>query len=149
MKCNRRVVLQLLVVLGFLFAGPGVSADAGVAVFGAWSRALPPVVKIGAAYLQVTNTKPVDIVLVGAEASIAERAELHEHVHVNGMMRMRQLQNVQIAAGSTVRFAPHGLHIMLFGLRRPLNDGADYELTLRFASGERTTLVVTVRREAP
>ena len=146
---KRRDAVRLLMVLALGCAGPGANADAGVEISGAWSRALPPVVRVGAAYFQVTNTTPSQIVLIGAEASIAARAELHEHAHVNGMMQMRQLQNVEVAAGTTVRFAPHGLHVMLFGLTQSLDDGAEYELTLRFASGARATVVVPVRRDAP
>ena len=142
-------VSQLLAVLLLGLAGTSANAATGIKVSGAWSRALPPVVKIGAAYLRINNSTSAAVTLVGAEASIAARAELHEHVHVNGMMKMRQLHQVEIPAGDTVPFAPHGLHIMLFDLSESLDAGTDYELTLVFGSGERVRLIVPVRREAP
>ena len=142
-------VSQLLAVLLLGLAGTSANAATGIEVSGAWSRALPTVVKIGAAYLRINNSTSAAVTLVGAEASIAARAELHEHVHVNGMMKMRQLHQVEIPAGDTVPFAPHGLHIMLFDLSESLDAGTDYELTLVFASGERVRLIVPVRREAP
>ena len=142
-------VTQILPALLLGLAGTSVNAATGIEVSAAWSRALPPVVKVGAAYLRITNSKSAAITLVGAEANISARAELHEHAHVNGMMKMRQLHQVEIPAGDTVTFAPHGLHIMLFGLSKSLDAGTDYELTLVFASGERVTLAVQVFQEAP
>ena len=124
-------------------------ADELVTVEGAWSRALPPVVKVGAAYLKVSNAGAAGVVVIGAAASIAERAELHEHTHVDGMMRMRQVTRVEVPAGATVSFEPHGLHVMLFGLREPLKAGSQYQLTLRFASGREITSTVQVKKQTP
>lgn len=150
MSTIRRASLTSLLVAMSLWCLTGaVHARDGVIVSGAWSRALPPVVKTGAAYLRLTNTGTEADKLVDVQASIAERAELHEHAHVNGMMQMRKLHAVEVPARGTVSFAPHGLHIMLLGLRQPLDDGSEYRLTLRFASGQQVDIDVPVRREAP
>ena len=49
-------------------------------------------------------------------------------------MRMRQVKTLEIAPGETVALKPGGLHLMLIGLKRPLQDGE--EISLNLCSGE-------------
>lgn len=82
--------------------------------------------------------------LVAAGSSAAARVELHQSVMTSGVMRMEPVVGVDLPARGTVRFAPGGLHLMIFGLKP--GSAATIPLTLRFASG--TTLTVTARAEA-
>ena len=47
-------------------------------------------------------------------------------------MKMREVPPIAIAPGETVKLAPGGLHIMLLGLKQPLEKGARIPMTLRF-----------------
>ena len=46
------------------------------------------------------------------------------------MVRMRRQPEVVIPAGETVRFAPGGLHLMIFGVSSTV-DGAEIDLILK------------------
>ncbi len=70
---------------------------------------------------------------MGAKTSVAKAAELHEHVMKGDVMEMRKVQGgVAVAKGATVKFAPGGLHVMLFGLMQKLEAGQSFPMTLTF-----------------
>jgi copper(I)-binding protein len=93
-------------------------------------RLLPPGVPNTAAYFSIENRSSQTQVLIAASSDIVEKAEIHQHVMVNDVMRMQQQSQVEIAPGETIHFAPGGLHIMLFALKRPLNEGQQVSLSL-------------------
>jgi len=135
-------------VLLMWFGLTGVAA-AELSVQQAWSRALPPVSNVGAVYLTVVNSGEIERHLVAVHQQLAARAELHAHVLKNGMMNMRKQASAVIKSGGKTAFVPGGLHVMLFGLSRPLSEGLAYPITLEFANGERIYTTVEVRLSAP
>ena len=98
------------------------------AVHSAWSRELPPVSENGAAYVTVRNAGHQADTLVRVETPVAARAEVHEHVHEGGMMKMRPVESVPIAAGDALQMGPGGTHIMLMELARPLRAACEARL---------------------
>ena len=108
-----------------------------LSIISPWSRELPPVAPNGAAYFRVENRGTSADRIISAHSPIAERAELHVHEMNGSMMTMRQVQAVEVPAQGEVRFEPEGLHVMLFGLKRPLVGGERFPLVLVFeAAGE-------------
>jgi copper(I)-binding protein len=141
------VKLQLLrFVPAFALALAAVAAQAGDApvVTGAWSRATPPGVSVGAAYLVITGGDKDDR-LTGASSGRAEMVELHEVVEEDGIARMRSTEAVEVPAGKRVELAPKGKHLMLMGLDAPLVAGQTYVLVLQFAKSGEQKVTVTVR----
>lgn len=104
-----------------------------IVITDARSRETPPLGKVGAAYLTLTNTgKSADRFLGGSTPAAAE-LQIHEVLNTDGVMRMRQLeQGLALPPGQTVKAAPGGIHLMLMGLKRPLKAGATVPVTLRF-----------------
>ncbi|MGR2739590.1 copper chaperone PCu(A)C [Billgrantia sp. Q4P2] len=109
-------------------------------------RAVPPGSQASAAFMTLRNPGERDRVLVAAESSVAEVAELHDHQNVDGVMQMRQVPQVVIPAGGSAELAPGGLHLMLIGLTAPLVEGEPVEIELRFESGESQRLEAPVKR---
>ncbi len=69
------------------------------------------------AYFSATNTGDAVIELIAAQSPMARAVELHTNVRDGDMVRMRRLEKVTIAPGETVRFAPGGHHLMVFGVQ--------------------------------
>lgn len=113
-----------------------------------WSRALPPVAPTGAAYLVLENKGEQTDRLISATSPIARRVELHEHIHQDGLMKMQQIDSVEIAPGAEVEFKPGGHHFMLFDLQQPLTDGSSYPMTLNFEHAGKVDVEVKVTGEA-
>lgn len=115
-----------------------------------WSRAMPPGVPNGAVYLVVHNRGATAERLLGADTPAAVKAELHEHVHQNGLMKMGKVEGgVVIAPGGELVLQPGGYHLMLFGLKQPLEDGKRFPLTLHFEKAGDLLVEVAVQKEAP
>lgn len=97
----------------------------------AYIRTMPPGRTTTAGFLRVTNHSAMACQLTGAESSISDRLEFHEHLHSDGMMRMRPVAGgVTVPPGETVIFEPGGLHIMLFNIQQPLISGENTQLQL-------------------
>lgn len=133
----------LLFAAGVAAAGDSMSAET-VRVSGAWARATPPGVDVGAAYFVVTNTGQPDR-LVRVHAPVAARTEMHRTTNRDGIMRMQQEPTVPIAAGGETVFAPGGRHLMLLGLERPLQAGTRFPLALTFERAGTLEVSVEVR----
>lgn len=104
------------------------SAAAQLKTSGAWIRATP---SVGAGYLVIDNGGAADR-LVGASSDAASAVELHTHKMEGDVARMRQVDDVALAAGQKLEFRPGGLHLMLMGLKRPLKNGDQVAIKLRF-----------------
>jgi len=114
-----------------------------------WSREMPPVAPTAAAYFVVHNKGSEADRLLGVSTPVAGKAELHEHLHADGVMKMQQVQDVVIPAGGEVKFEPMGYHVMLFDLKQQAKDGERFPLTLDFEKAGKVDVEVAVQKEAP
>lgn len=114
-----------------------------------WSRAMPPSAPTGAVYFNLRNPTGQADRLTGAHTTRAERAELHTHVHEGDMMRMEQVEAVDVPAEGQVEFEPGGHHVMLFKLSEPLAAGDHFPLTLIFEKAGEVTVEVSVQEQPP
>lgn len=135
--------LRVAVLACLLLAcGAAEAARTTVRITGAWVRATVPGQPVAGAYLDLES--PVPVRLVGIGSPVAKRGEVHDMKEVDGMMTMRPLAGLALPAGTVVKLAPGGLHIMLFDLKQPLRAGSDVVLTLTFESGTGTRFKQTI-----
>jgi copper(I)-binding protein len=116
-----------------------------------WSQELPPNAPTVAAYFVIHNEGKTADRLLSVDSPISGTAELHEHVMQNDLMKMQQVQNVEIPAGGEVTFAPMAYHVMLLNLkdRSLLSDGKRFPLTMHFERAGDVTVEVSVQKQAP
>ncbi len=114
-----------------------------------WARALPPIAPTGAAYLSIENRGDATDRLLSATTALAEKTEIHEHVHQDGLMKMQQVHSLSIEPGQTVQLQPGGYHVMLFNLRAPLQAGESFPLMLQFERAGEVEVTVNIEAEAP
>ena len=117
-----------------------------IVVRDAWIREPPPR-SPAAGYLVIENRggDPVELVAVATEA--AEQTEIHVMEHKDDRMTMRRVAKLQIPAGGEVALKPGGTHLMLMELRRPLRDGDEVELVLRFGDGTERHIQMPVQKK--
>ncbi|MBB3104022.1 copper chaperone PCu(A)C [Azomonas macrocytogenes] len=115
----------------------------------AWSRAMPASAPTGAAYFIIDNHSGKSDRLTSVYAVVADKTELHSHMHVNGLMRMQHVESVDILANDQVQFEPGGYHVMMFGLKQPLVAGESFSLTLEFEHAGEITTEVKIMDAAP
>jgi len=114
-----------------------------------WSRETPPNAQTAAVYLTIHNQGNQGDRLLSAETPAAARVELHEHIHQGDLMKMQKVAEVAIPAGEDVKFAPGGLHLMLFSPGKHYQDGERFPLTLHFARAGTVKVEVLVQKNAP
>lgn len=119
------------------------ASASGVKVQAAWARATLPGQDEGAVYLSLTSDQADT--LLGVSSPDAGEAMLHRATRRGSMSGMEDVNSLPVAAGQTVVFAPHGLHVMLMGLKHPLAAGATVRLSLRFAQAGTVAVSVPVR----
>lgn len=102
-----------------------------------------------AVYFVVVNDGDQPDALIGAASGVAERAELHETRMEGDVAKMQPVPRVEIPARGRVEFKPRGLHVMLIGLKRDLQVGETFTMTLRFERSGEIPVLVPVKEMAP
>jgi len=120
------------------------SVFAQVTVSDPWVRATVPAQKATGAFMRVQS--PTAARLVGVQADVAGRAELHEMAMDGQIMRMRRVESIELPAGKPVNLASGGYHVMLFDLKRQVKEGESVAVTLSVqdAAGRQQDVKVSV-----
>jgi len=140
---NRRKLLSHLVVLAALVAPVAQAHDfkAGdLRIDHPYATPSRPGMSTGSVYFRgIRNTGSTADRLLSASTPAADSVEIHRMQMVKGglgeVMQMRAVPLLEIPAGATVVMkhgTPDGYHLMLIGLKAPLNDGDRFPVTLRF-----------------
>ena len=135
------------VFMGLMMLSPAMASDLmfGMLQFRATIGSMPS----SAGYLSITNHGAMDDRLLAAESSLSRKTELHTMEVTNGVMKMRQIDGgIAIPAGKTIQLAPGGFHVMLIGLKAPLNANKNYQVTLVFEKAGKIKLTGLAKRPA-
>lgn len=128
------------IILAALLAPACANVCAQVVVKDAWVRTTVAQQKATGAFMQLTAER--DTRLVEVHSPVAGIAELHNMSVDHDVMRMRQVEGINLPAGISVALKPGAYHIMLMDLRRPLGEGQRIPITLVFESaGKRRSRV--------
>lgn len=124
------------------FSGLGLAA---VTVENSWVR--PGKEGLNTAIYFDIKTDEKDLKLMSAESQVAERTELHTHIHDQGVMRMRKVDAMPIPG--TLSLKPGGDHVMLITLTENLcsDENQVIPVTLTFSNGY--SMLVDVPVKAP
>lgn len=141
---------------------PAIAGGNGAVYFTLTNRESEPVILVGvsspvARYAEIHETYAID----GHEAAGPDHSHGHEGAseHAHGrpgentaahpgpVLAMRKIDQLTIASGETVEFAPGGYHVMLIELERTLAWGDRFALTLHFADGRSAAVEVVVGAE--
>ena len=141
-----RIALTISFMLGTGLALPASAADGKIVVSDPYIRLAPPRAPAIAAYMVIKNPGLTDRRLVKAASPIAKSVELHEHRNENNVMRMREVRSIVIKAGEQTELRPGGYHLMLIGVDKPLKEGENVVITLRFDDGSIKEIAARVRK---
>ncbi|PSU34017.1 copper chaperone PCu(A)C [Photobacterium lutimaris] len=109
-----------------------------------WSKQVPPTSQVAAAFFNVMNHSNNNDELLSASSPIAEKTELHAHMHEDGMMKMREVEIIDIPAHDLQALKPGGYHIMFFNLKEVPQLGESFSLTLTFKNAGSVEIDVKV-----
>ena len=89
-----------------------------------------------AGYLTISNSGPDDK-LLSASTSLANTVQLHFMSMHGDVMKMSEVQSIDVPSGKTVELKPGAHHLMIMGLKKPIKEGDSLKIKLKFEkSGE-------------
>jgi copper(I)-binding protein len=101
-----------------------------------YTRTTVPAQKMGGGFVSIRNNGASDK-LISVSSPIAKEVQLHSMSMDGNVMRMREVNSIDIPANGEVRLQPGGLHIMFIGLSKQLKEGETVPVKLKFEkSGE-------------
>jgi len=121
-----------------------------VMVTAPWAWVTAPGQNAGAAYMLIKSDQKA--ILLGADSPAAKATGIHESKMDGDIMRMRAIPKLELPAGKIVALRPGGYHLMLTGLKQPLNKGDVVQIQLRIEASDKSVKIVEVRadvRDAP
>lgn len=112
-----------------------------------WARPSLGKAPNGAVFMRIVNRGAKLDRLLSVETTASATAELHTHLHENGVMRMRHVEAIEVPAGGSVTLEPAGYHVMLLGVTKPLRSGFGVPLTLTFAEAGRVEVTAVITQQ--
>ena len=123
-----------------------VALASDITVTNATARAsLTSTATTGAVYFSIANNGTSDDRLLSISTPAASAAMIHETTIVNDVMKMRMVEGgMVIVAGTTVEMKTGGTHVMLMGLKAPLQKDGTVEMELLFEKAGKVNVVVPI-----
>lgn len=129
-----------------LTVAPTLLGAATLEVRDPWVREPNPGRPVGAAFMTISNNGDATIRIIGASSKAAEVVEIHEMKTVDGVMKMRMIESLEIPANSTVKLEPGGYHLMLIRLTGAMKEGDEVEIELKVEGGETLKVKAPVKK---
>ena len=104
-----------------------------------WIRLVPGGMPMHAGFGRIDNACPMPATIVSASSPAYGSVELHETKLVDGMSRMRQLQELRIDPEGAAVLKPGGMHLMLMQPKATLKEGSRVAIEFTLKDG-RTVL---------
>lgn len=98
-----------------------------------------------AGFMCFQNDGASPIRIVGASSKAIKRIEIHEIVHEQGIVRMKSADGVDVPSSGSVCLKPEGVHFMFIGIDDTIRAGADIQLQVDLASGNKLDAVLPQR----
>ena len=116
-----------------------------IQIEGAWIRATAPGQEMAMMDLSIISKQPA--ILLGISSTVSRTVEMHSMTHENGMMKMREVNEIKIPAGRRFNLGESGYHLMLDGLKASLKEGETVPLTLSIKVGKQGVVKIKARAE--
>jgi copper(I)-binding protein len=142
---RRRLIAVLLPLLASAGAGAADYRLGDLRIESPYAFSRPVGAREGAVYFVIVNSTATADRLIGVSSPASDIIELHTTVRDGSVLRMREVQSVEIPARGRIELRPGGLHVMVMGLDRPLTLGTTLPLTLRFEKSGTIDIQVEIR----
>ena len=114
-----------------------------------WVRQPPAAMPMMAGFGRIANPCPSPMVIVSASSPAFGDVSLHETRNVDGVNRMRELDQLRIAPDGDAILKPGGMHLMLMQPRAPLKEGSKVVVSFKLQDGREILSELVVRKPVP
>lgn len=134
----RIFLISIVMIMAFPSLAAKVSVEKG------YVRATIPGTQVSSAYMVIKNPTNKALSLIGVSSNVSDKVELHEHAISDGMMKMRQIEAINVPANGELVLQPAGYHVMIFNLQQPLQENDTLSLTLDFAETDDLSITLPI-----
>ncbi len=113
--------------------------EKGIVISSAYVMPPFPGKDLAGGFFEITN-HGADDRLISVSSPVSETVEIHTHLKEDGVMKMRQIDGLDLPKGETIIFKPGSYHLMLFGTNLP-EGTEDVALTLTYEKAEPVTII--------
>ncbi|MFV0575962.1 MAG: copper chaperone PCu(A)C [Vibrio sp.] len=141
----KKALIALSVSLASLAFSASTLANEGLHFNDPYARATAPNAVNSAVFMEIENHSDTDDALVSASSDAAKKVEVHTVEKDGDLIKMRQIDRIDIPSKGKVVLQPGSYHIMLLGINQPLKEGETIDVTLGFADGSTQKLNIPVK----
>jgi len=139
-------VLSVVAALATLMPVAAVAQAPTVVVRDAWVRPPLPSKDETALYMTIENKSASPRAIVSVMSEESKMAEMHKEMMDGKMMKMTQLQKIELPANGTAVLKPNDMHVMLMGLKTKPAVGDTLSVTLKLDDGTMIPFKAEVRK---
>ncbi|MDP3785518.1 MAG: copper chaperone PCu(A)C, partial [Undibacterium sp.] len=99
--------------------------------------------KATGAFMKIQSKQ--DAKLVSVNTASAEMAEIHEMSMEDQMMKMQQVESIDLPAGKWVELKPGSFHVMLMGLKAQAKENDEISLSLTVETKNKKREIIEVK----
>lgn len=141
-----RWVLALLLAAG---TSQAIAKECAPAMKEGWVRLPPAAMPMMAGFGRIANPCPMPVVIVSASSPAFGEVSIHETRNVDGVNRMREVEQLRIGPDDSATLKPGGLHLMLMQPRAPLKEGSKVVVNFKLQDGREILSELVVKTPAP
>lgn len=107
---------------------------------------------VSAVFMGISIAEGAKDALVGADYNQAKHTHLHDMIYEDGVMTMNMAMSFDLNFDTPIQLKPHGKHIMLMGMKEPLEPDSVIPLTLKFRTAGEVQVkvpVISIQAEPP
>jgi len=138
----------MLLACVYLTTGCGSDFD-DISVSDPWIAEAPPTATVMAAYMRIDNHSDRTRRLLSISGPRELQIALHHTSDTHGMLRMNQVDTLEIPANGQVLLAQGGYHLMIHGSAANYRSSSKMELNLMFEDGMIVPVIATVKSLLP
>jgi len=129
-------ISNFFLLLVILTSCEPVAPPSSLSIEDGWVRAIPPGMKMTAAYGVISNHGSDSMEIASFSSDSFAAVSLHRTSVVNGISKMEPQLVLKLPGGASTVLEPGGLHLMLQNPMREIRPGGTVGLTLKTAKGE-------------
>jgi periplasmic copper chaperone A len=114
-----------------------------------WIRLPPAAMPMMAGFVRIENPCPQAALVVSAESLSFAEVSIHETREVDGVNKMREVQQLRIEPGKAAELKPGGMHLMLYRPYEALKEGDEAVIALKLQDGRSIPVTLAVRKTQP
>lgn len=133
-------------LLAVFALSPLAHAQSDIMTHNAYARATPPNAPTSAVFVEIMNQGDQDRYIVSASTPAAGKVELHDVITEGDVMKMRQIERIEVPSNGKAVLKPGSLHIMLFDLKQAFVEGEQIDVQITFDNGEQQTFNAPVKK---